>query len=75
MGSGEPSLAQPDPATLARWREVAEAFALPGRWLSSRPYGSGWINETLLVEREQRVAARAGSSSASTRACSASRRW
>ena len=52
MGSGEPSLAQPDPATLARWREVAEAFALPGRWLSSRPYGSGWINETLLVERE-----------------------
>ncbi len=52
MGSGEPSLAQPDPATLARWREVAEAFSLPGRWLSSRPYGSGWINETLLVERE-----------------------
>jgi len=52
MGSGEPSLAQPDPATLARWREVAEAFELPGRWLSSRPYGSGWINETLLVERE-----------------------
>jgi Ser/Thr protein kinase RdoA (MazF antagonist) len=51
MGSGEPSLAQPDPATLARWREVAEAFALPGRWVSSRPYGSGWINETLLVER------------------------
>jgi aminoglycoside phosphotransferase (APT) family kinase protein len=52
MGSGEPSLAQPDPTTLARWREVAEAFDLPGRWVSSRPYGSGWINETLLVERE-----------------------
>jgi aminoglycoside phosphotransferase (APT) family kinase protein len=52
MGSGEPSLAQPDRATLARWREVAEAFELPGRWLSSRPYGSGWINETLLVERD-----------------------
>ena len=52
MGSGEPSLAQPDAATQARWREVAEAFDLPGRWLSSRPYGSGWINETLLVERE-----------------------
>ena len=52
MGSGEPSLAQPDAATQARWREVAEAFDLPGRWLSSRPYGSGWINETLLVERD-----------------------
>ena len=52
MGSGEPSLAQPDRATLARWRTVADAFELPGRWLSSRPYGSGWINETLLVERD-----------------------
>ena len=52
MGSDAPSLAQPDAATLARWREVAEAFELPGRWISSRPYGSGWINETLLVECE-----------------------
>lgn len=52
MGSGEPSLAQPDAATQARWREVAEAFDLPGRWLASRPYGSGWINDTLLVDRE-----------------------
>ena len=53
MGSGEASLAQPDAATQARWREVAEAFDLPGRWLASRPYGSGWINDTLLVDREE----------------------
>jgi aminoglycoside phosphotransferase (APT) family kinase protein len=33
----------------ARWRAVAEAFELPGRWLGSRPYGSGHINETLLA--------------------------
>jgi aminoglycoside phosphotransferase (APT) family kinase protein len=52
MGSDEPSLAPPDAATQARWREVAEAFDLPGRWLASRPYGSGWINDTLLVDRE-----------------------
>ena len=53
MGSDEARRTQPDAATQARWREVAEAFDLPGRWLSSRPYGSGWINETLLVEREE----------------------
>jgi aminoglycoside phosphotransferase (APT) family kinase protein len=33
----------------ARWRAVAEAFDLPGRWLGSRPYGSGHINETVLA--------------------------
>lgn len=33
-------------------REVAGAFALPGRWLRSTPYGSGHINTTLLAEFE-----------------------
>jgi aminoglycoside phosphotransferase (APT) family kinase protein len=33
-------------------RRVAEAFAIEGRWLGSRPYGSGHINETLLAEFE-----------------------
>jgi hypothetical protein len=33
-------------------REVAEAFALPGRWLRSTPFGSGHINTTLLAELE-----------------------
>jgi hypothetical protein len=33
-------------------REVAEAFALPGRWLRSTPFGSGHINTTLLTELE-----------------------
>jgi aminoglycoside phosphotransferase (APT) family kinase protein len=31
-------------------REVGEAFALPGRWLRSAPFGSGHINTTLLAE-------------------------
>ena len=31
-------------------REVAEAFALPGRWLRSTPFGSGHINTTVLAE-------------------------
>jgi aminoglycoside phosphotransferase (APT) family kinase protein len=39
-------------AAHARLRDVAHAFAIPGRWLDSRPYGSGWINETFLVEFE-----------------------
>jgi len=52
MTTGTPTLAPPDHASLARFREVAEAFSIPGRWLESRPYGSGWINETLLVEFE-----------------------
>jgi hypothetical protein len=38
-----------DPALL---REVAEAFALPGRWLRSSPFGSGHINTTVLAEVE-----------------------
>src|SRR5262245_608645 len=38
-----------DPSLL---RAVAEAFAIPGRWLGSRPYGSGHINETVLAEFE-----------------------
>jgi hypothetical protein len=33
-------------------REVAEAFALPGRWLGSRAFGSGHINTTVLAEFE-----------------------
>jgi Ser/Thr protein kinase RdoA (MazF antagonist) len=33
-------------------REVGGAFALPGRWLRSAPFGSGHINTTLLAERE-----------------------
>jgi aminoglycoside phosphotransferase (APT) family kinase protein len=41
-----------DPELLARQRAVAEAFDVPGRWIASRPYGSGWINETLLTEFE-----------------------
>ncbi len=31
-------------------REVASAFALPGRWLRSAPFGSGHINTTVLAE-------------------------
>jgi aminoglycoside phosphotransferase (APT) family kinase protein len=53
MTGTAPTLAAPDPACLARFREVAAAFELPGRWVGSRPYGSGWINETLLVEMEE----------------------
>jgi aminoglycoside phosphotransferase (APT) family kinase protein len=33
-------------------REVAGAFEIPGRWLRSRPFGSGHINTTLLAEVE-----------------------
>ncbi len=33
-------------------REVADAFALPGRWLRSTPFGSGHINTTVLAELE-----------------------
>lgn len=33
----------------ARWRAVAEAFAIPGRWLGSQPLRTGWINETLVA--------------------------
>jgi hypothetical protein len=52
--SDAPTLAPLDPASEQRFREVAAAFAIPGRWLGSRSYGSGWINETLLVEFEDR---------------------
>lgn len=33
----------------ARRRAVAEAFAIPGRWLDSTPLRTGWINETLVA--------------------------
>ena len=33
-------------------REVAGAFALPGHWLRSTPFGSGHINTTVLAEFE-----------------------
>jgi aminoglycoside phosphotransferase (APT) family kinase protein len=33
----------------ARRRAVAEAFAIPGRWLGSQPLRTGWINETLIA--------------------------
>jgi aminoglycoside phosphotransferase (APT) family kinase protein len=29
---------------------VAEAFEIPGRWIASRRWGAGWINDTLLAE-------------------------
>lgn len=29
---------------------MAEAFEIPGRWIASRRWGSGWINDTLLAE-------------------------
>jgi hypothetical protein len=34
---------------VARRRAVAEAFAIPGRWLGSQPLRTGWINETLVA--------------------------
>lgn len=52
MRPDAPTLAPPGPAETARFREVAEAFEIPGRWLGSRPHGSGWINETLVAEFE-----------------------
>ncbi len=39
-------------ADAALLREVAEAFALPGCWLRSAPFGSGHINTTVLAELE-----------------------
>ena len=33
-----------------RLRAVAEAFEIPGRWIASRRWGTGWINDTLLAE-------------------------
>ncbi len=33
-------------------REVAEAFEIPGRWLRSQRWGSGWINDTLVADFE-----------------------
>jgi hypothetical protein len=53
MGSDAPQpapLAGEPPESL---REVAQAFEIPGRWLGSRPFGSGWINETYLAEFEE----------------------
>ncbi len=52
MGSDAPTLAPQGPAAEERLREVAAAFAIQGRWIASRPYGSGWINETLVAEFE-----------------------
>jgi aminoglycoside phosphotransferase (APT) family kinase protein len=37
----------------ARRRAVAEAFAIPGRWLGSQPLRTGWINETLVASFEE----------------------
>jgi aminoglycoside phosphotransferase (APT) family kinase protein len=37
----------------ARRRAVAEAFAIPGRWLGSAPLRTGWINETLVAVFEE----------------------
>ncbi len=33
----------------ARMRAVAEAFAIPGRWIASEPLRTGWINETWIA--------------------------
>ncbi|HBZ70656.1 MAG TPA: mucin desulfatase [Deltaproteobacteria bacterium] len=41
------------PPARALARDVATAFAVPGRWVSSAPWGSGHINQTLLVVFEQ----------------------
>lgn len=37
----------------AQRRAVAEAFAIPGRWLGSTPLRTGWINETLVAVFEE----------------------
>jgi aminoglycoside phosphotransferase (APT) family kinase protein len=37
----------------ARRRAVAEAFAIPGRWLGSEPLRTGWINETLVASFDE----------------------
>jgi len=44
--SSDERLDAPAPALA---REVAKAFAVPGRWVSSAPWGSGHINQTLLA--------------------------
>jgi hypothetical protein len=43
---------EPDPEQ-ARRRAVAEAFAIPGRWLGSEPLRTGWINETLVARFDE----------------------
>ena len=48
--SSEEKLAPPQPALV---RKVAAAFAVPGRWVSATPWGSGHINQTLLAVFEQ----------------------
>ncbi len=48
--SSDERLAAPAPALV---RHVAAAFAVQGRWVSSTPWGSGHINQTLLVVFEQ----------------------
>ena len=48
--SSDERLAAPAPALV---RHVAAAFAVRGRWVSSTPWGSGHINQTLLVVFEQ----------------------
>jgi len=52
--SSDERLATPAAALL---REVAAAFKLEGRWLSSTPWGSGHINQTVLAvfERDGRM--------------------
>lgn len=32
---------------------MAEAFEIPGRWVASRRWGSGWINDTVLAEFDE----------------------
>ncbi|HME69141.1 MAG TPA: aminoglycoside phosphotransferase family protein [Myxococcota bacterium] len=48
--SSDERLATPAPALV---RQVAAAFAVRGRWVSSTPWGSGHINQTLLAVFEQ----------------------
>jgi aminoglycoside phosphotransferase (APT) family kinase protein len=48
--SSDERLATPAPALV---RQVASAFAVRGRWVSSTPWGSGHINQTLLAVFEQ----------------------
>lgn len=45
------------PAGTDRWLAIAERFAVPGRIVGVRPYGSGLINTTLLIETDTNVKA------------------
>jgi hypothetical protein len=48
-GSDAPAAAPAD----ARLRDVAEVFAIAGRWLGSEPLRRGWINETVVASFEE----------------------